>query len=215
MTRTSTTIAAFALLALIAAVSALLPAAAGTAARAEARAGGSAVAIFAAGCFWCVEADFDKVAGVLDTTSGYTGGRTDNPSYDDVATETTGHVEAVRVTYDPAKVSYKELLDYYWRHTDITDGRGQFCDRGSSYAPVIFVADDEQRALAETGKRELEESKRFARVAVRIAPVFRFWPAEAEHQNYYKKNPIRYRYYRTGCGRDARLRQVWGSDYTN
>ncbi len=174
-----------------------------------------AVAIFAAGCFWCVEADFDKVEGVLDTTSGYTGGKIDNPSYDDVASETTGHVEAVRVTYDPAKVTYKELLDYYWRHTDVTDAGGQFCDRGPSYAPVIFVSDEEQRALAEAGKRDLESSKRFARVAVRIAPAFRFWPAEAEHQNYYKKNPLRYRYYRAGCGRDARIRQIWGSDYTN
>lgn len=215
MTRTWTIRAAAALLALTGAASALMPAAAGTAERAESPAGASAVAIFAAGCFWCVEADFDKVAGVLDTTSGYIGGRTDNPSYDDVATETTGHVEAVRVTYDPAKVSYKELLDFYWHHTDVTDGRGQFCDRGTAYAPVIFVADDKQRALAEAGKRELEDSKRFSRVAVRIAPAFRFWPAEAEHQNYYKKNPIRYRYYRAGCGRDARLRQVWGSEYTN
>lgn len=174
-----------------------------------------AVAIFAAGCFWCVEADFDKVEGVLDTTSGYAGGKTDNPSYEDVASESTGHVEAVRVTYDPAKVSYKELLDYYWRHTDVTDGRGQFCDRGASYAPVIFVSDDEQRALAETQKHELEASKRFSRIAVRIEPAFRFWPAETEHQNYYKKNPLRYRYYRAGCGRDARIRQIWGSEYTN
>lgn len=174
-----------------------------------------AVAIFAAGCFWCVEADFDKVEGVLDTTSGYTGGKTENPSYEDLASESTGHVEAVRVTYDPAKVSYKELLDYYWRHTDVTDARGQFCDRGASYAPVIFVSDDEQRTLAETQKRELEASKRFSRVAVRIEPAFRFWPAETEHQNYYKKNPLRYRYYRAGCGRDARIRQIWGSEYTN
>lgn len=177
--------------------------------------GQKAVAIFAAGCFWCVEADFDKVEGVLDTTSGYTGGDTDNPSYEDVASEKTGHVEAVRVTYDPAKVSYKELLDFYWRHTDVTDGSGQFCDRGPSYAPVIFVSDDEQRTLAEAGKRELVASKRFSRIAVRIEPAFRFWPAETEHQNYYKKNPVRYRYYRAGCGRDARIRQIWGSDYTN
>lgn len=194
--------------------SAFLPAAA-DAPQPQPSATSKAVAIFASGCFWCVEADFDKVEGVLDTTSGYTGGKVDNPSYYDVAGETTGHVEAVRVTYDPAKVSYKELLDYYWRHTDVTDGGGQFCDRGASYAPVIFVSDDEQRALAEAGKRDLEASKRFARIAVRIAPAFRFWPAEAEHQNYYKKNPLRYRYYRAGCGRDARIRQVWGSDYTN
>ena len=174
-----------------------------------------AVAIFAAGCFWCVEADFDKVQGVIDTTSGYTGGKLDNPTYEDVSSETTGHVEAVRVTYDPAKVSYKELLDYYWRHTDVTDGRGQFCDRGASYAPVIFVSDGEQKLLAEASKRELEDSKRFPRIAVQIKPAFRFWPAEIEHQNYYKKNPLRYRYYRAGCGRDARLSQIWRGEFTN
>lgn len=173
------------------------------------------VAIFAAGCFWCVEADFDKVPGVLSTTSGYTGGKYANPTYDDVASGLTGHVEAVRVTYDPSKVSYKKLLDYYWHHVDLTDGRGQFCDRGPPYHPAIFVSDDEQKAQAEASKKDIEDSKRFARVAVEIRPAFRFWPAEPEHQDFYKKNPYRYKFYRYGCGRDARLTQLWGGEYTH
>lgn len=187
----------------------------GKAPAAQATTQASSVAIFAAGCFWCVENDFDKVPGVLDTTSGYAGGKYANPTYDAVATGATGHVEAVKVTFDPAKVTYKQLLDYYWHHVDLTDGRGQFCDRGPAYHPVIFVSDDEQKLLAETSKKELEQSKRFPRIAVDIKPVFRFWPAEAEHQNFYKKNPYRYRFYRAGCGRDARLTQLWGSEYTH
>lgn len=174
-----------------------------------------AVAIFAAGCFWCVERDFDQIAGVLETTSGYIGGDVANPTYEEVATEQTGHVEAVRVTYDATRVSYRELLDYYWHHVDPTDGLGQFCDRGLPYRPAIFTVDAKQKALAEKSKKDLEESGRFARVAVAIEPAFRFWPAEAEHQDFYKKNPYRYRFYRLGCGRDARLAQVWGNDYTH
>lgn len=173
------------------------------------------VAIFAAGCFWCVEADFDKVPGVLDTTSGYTGGELVKPTYEDVSLGTTGHVEAVRVTYDPAKVSYRQLLDYYWRHVDLTDGSGQFCDRGPTYRPAIFVSDERQNSDAAASKQELEDSGRFARIAVEIKPAFRFWPAEEEHQNYYKKNPYRYKFYRAGCGRDARLSRLWGSEYTH
>lgn len=173
------------------------------------------VAIFAAGCFWCVEADFDKVPGVLSTTNGYIGGKYADPTYDLVALGITGHVEAVRVTYDPAKVSYKQLLDHYWHHVDLTDGRGQFCDRGSAYRPVIFASDGQQKAEAEASKKAIEDSKRFAHVAVEIKPAFRFWPAEAEHQDFYRKNPYRYKFYRFGCGRDARLMQLWGSEYAH
>ncbi len=166
-------------------------------------------AIFAAGCFWCVESDFDRVPGVTETTSGYTGGTRDNPTYENH----TGHVEAVRVTYDPAKVTYKQLLDYYWHHVDLTDGEGQFCDRGPSYRPVIFVGNDAEAALAKASKSELERSGRFKQVAVQIEPASKFFPAEDYHQDYYTKNPLRYRYYRAGCGRDARLEQIWGTDY--
>lgn len=169
----------------------------------------TAHAIFAAGCFWCVESDFDRVPGVLATTSGYTGGKTNNPSYEDH----TGHVEALQVDYDPARVSYETLLDYYWRHVDLTDGNGQFCDRGPSYRPVIFTSDETQKALAEKSKKDLEDSGRFKKIAVRIETAGTFFPAEDYHQDYYKKNPLRYRYYRTGCGRDARLTQLWGAEY--
>ena len=173
-------------------------------------------AIFAAGCFWCVESDFDTVPGVLETVSGYTGGHFDHPTYNDVSHGDTGHVEAVKVTFDPSKVSYQTLLDFYWHHVDATDGLGQFCDRGSSYKPVIFVKDDAQRSLAEASRKSLVESNVLGRpIAVEIAGAQAFWPAEDEHQNYYKKNPIRYGYYRLGCGRDARLRQLWGSAATH
>ena len=169
----------------------------------------SAHAVFAAGCFWCVENDFDRVPGVTGTTSGYTGGKLNNPTYE----HHTGHVEAVQVTYDPAKVTYMQLLDYYWHHVDLTDGRGQFCDRGPSYRPVIFVGSDAEAALAKASKSELERSGRFKQVAVQIEPAGKFFPAEDYHQDYYTKNPRRYRYYRAGCGRDARLEQIWGADY--
>lgn len=167
-------------------------------------------AIFAAGCFWCVEKDFDEVPGVVETISGYTGGRTANPSYEAVARGRTGHVEAVLVRFDPKRVSYQELLDYYWRHTDVTDGYGQFCDRGSAYRPVIFTRGEEQAQLAQAGKAALEATGRFReKIAVSIRPAGPFTPAETEHQDYSRKNPIRYRYYRTGCGRDARIKALW------
>lgn len=191
------------------------PAAAKAGAELSAKGPAAATAIFAAGCFWCVEADFDKVPGVISTTSGYTGGKYANPTYDDVAVGVTGHVEAVRITFDPARISYQQLLDYYWHHVDPTDARGQFCDRGGAYQPVIFVSDDAQKAEAEASKKQLEDSKRFKRVAVEIKPAFRFWPAEAEHQDFYKKNPYRYRFYRLGCGRDAHLARLWGSEYAH
>jgi len=200
---------------LLLAVLMLCPALSGRAdepARDQARAA-SAVATFAAGCFWCVERDFDKVKGVLDTTSGYTGGHTPNPTYDDVTTDETGHVEAVRVTYDPTVVTYAALLAVYWHNVDPIDGRGQFCDRGSAYRPVIFYHDDEQKRLAEASFADLESSHRFSRpIAVKIEPAGAFTKAEDEHQNFFEKHPFYYSYFRAGCGRDARLTQLWGME---
>lgn len=172
---------------------------------------GEAVATFAAGCFWCVQADFDKVAGVLRTTTGYMGGMTRNPTYEEVATGRTGHTEVVQVVFDPKRVSYGQLLEVYWRNTDVLDGRGQFCDRGSAYRPAIFAHDDEQLRLANEGKKALDDSARFMRpVAVQIARATAFTPAEPEHQKFYKSNPRWYTFYRWGCGRDSRLHQLWG-----
>jgi peptide-methionine (S)-S-oxide reductase len=173
---------------------------------------GQAVAIFAGGCFWCMEPPFDALDGVLSTTSGYTGGSVDAPSYEQVSEGGTGHLEAVEVVYDPARVGYARLLEVFWRNVDPTDPGGQFCDRGPQYRAAIFVRDDEQRAAAEASRRELEASGRFpASLATEIRPAARFWPAEEYHQDFYQRNPIRYRYYRQGCGRDRRLEQVWGS----
>lgn len=168
---------------------------------------------FAGGCFWCVESDFDKLDGVKETISGFMGGTTKNPTYAQVSLGNTGHAEAVRITYDPKVVSYKQLLDYYWRHVDLLDGGGQFCDRGSQYRPVIFVATPEERKLAEEEKAALEKSGRFSEpIAVEIADAGVFTPAEDYHQNYYQTHPIQYAYYRHACGRDARIKQLWGSE---
>ena len=178
--------------------------------------GQKATAIFAAGCFWCVESDFDKVNGVLETISGYTGGSKAKPTYEEVGSGTTGHAEALQVVYDPAKVSYSKLLDYYWRHVDLLDAGGQFCDRGNQYRPAIFTNSDEQKKLADESKAALEKSGRFKqKIAVEIVPATAFTPAEDYHQDYYKKNPLRYKLYRTGCGRDARLEKLWGAEYTH
>lgn len=161
----------------------------------------TSVAIFAAGCFWCVQRDFDSIEGVIETTTGYTGGATPNPTYDDVAIGGTGHTEAVRVVFDPARISYKNLLDFYWHHVDLVDGRGQFCDRGDQYRPAIFTFSDDQQMLAEESKAALEKAQRFKRrIAVEIVPATAFTPAEVEHQAYYKKNPLSYGFYRWGCG---------------
>ncbi len=193
----------------------LIPFAAG-AENAPAPAASKATAIFAAGCFWCVESDFDKVPGVLETTSGYAGGKTEHPTYEEVGGGQTGHAEALQVTYDPSKVSYEKLLDYYWHHVDLVDGGGQFCDRGSQYRPAIFTNSDEQKALAEASKAALEKTGKFKQpIAVQIAPAGVFTAAEDYHQDYYKKNPIRYKFYRSGCGRDARMEQLWGAEYTH
>lgn len=168
------------------------------------------VATFAAGCYWCVESDFDRVKGVLDTTSGFMGGKTENPTYEEVSSGATGHTEVVKVTYDPAVVSYQQLLDAYWLNVDPIDKTGQFCDRGSQYRPAIFVYDGEQRKLAEASKKTIEDSKRFGEspVVVEINDASAFTPAP--DQNFYQTNSIRYKFYRAGCGRDARLKQLWG-----
>lgn len=176
------------------------------------------VATFGSGCFWCTEYDFDKVPGVLETISGYMGGATDNPSYKSVSSGKTGHAEVLRVTYDPTKISYDKLLNYYWRTTDVVDGGGQFCDRGSQYRPVIFTHSPEQLEKAQRGKTALDKSKRFDRpIAVEIQPAegVKFTPAETYHQDYHLKSPLRYKVYRRGCGRDARLVELWGATPTH
>lgn len=175
-----------------------------------ATAGPLAVATFAAGCFWSVEYDFDKVEGVVETTSGFTGGHTANPTYFDVSRGDTGHLEAVQLKYDTSKVSYEKLLDYYWHHVDFLDGDGQFCDQGDEYRPAIFTHTDEQKKLADESKAALEGSGRFkAPIAVEILPASTFTAAEEYHQDYYKKNPLRYHAYRSACGRDARIAAIW------
>ena len=169
-----------------------------------------ASAVFAGGCFWCLEADFDKVAGVIGTESGYTGGKIPNPSYQQVSAGGTGHTEAVRVRYDPAKVSYEQLVEYFWRHIDPTVKDRQFCDVGSQYRSAIFWQNDAERRIAEASRDALLKSGKFKQVFTEIAAAFPFYPAEEYHQDYYTKNPIRYAYYRNGCGRDARGKEVWG-----
>jgi peptide-methionine (S)-S-oxide reductase len=172
---------------------------------------GLAKATFAGGCFWCVEADFDKVPGVKSTTSGYVGGKVANPSYEQVAGKGTGHAEAVEVVYDPKAVSYEQLLTYFWRTIDPTTKDRQFCDAGSPYRTGIFVHDAQQLAAAQASKAALEKSKPFAEpVVTEISMATAFYAAEDYHQDYYKKNPVRYKYYRNGCGRDERLKQLWG-----
>jgi peptide methionine sulfoxide reductase msrA/msrB len=171
------------------------------------------IATFAGGCFWCSESDFEKIPGVVKVISGYTGGKKENPTYEEVSAGTTGHVEAFQVYYDPEKVSYEKLLDVFWRHIDPTDGGGQFVDRGSQYASAIFYHDEEQKRLAEKSKAELGKSGKFARpIVTPILNFTRFYDAEEYHQDYYKKNPLRYTYYRHGSGRDQFLEKVWGKE---
>ena len=170
-------------------------------------------ATFAGGCFWCVESDFEKVDGVVEAVSGYTGGQEPNPTYKQVSAGGTGHTEAVQIHYDPDKISYKELLDVLWRHMDPTDARGQFADRGSQYRPAIFYHDEEQKRIAEESKAELEKSGRFSKpIATEIVPLTEFYEAEEYHQDYYEKNPLRYKFYRRGSGRDQFLKRTWGAD---
>ncbi|HET7409773.1 MAG TPA: peptide-methionine (S)-S-oxide reductase MsrA [Paracoccaceae bacterium] len=185
---------------------ALALALAGPAAAAEPK-----TAVFAGGCFWCVEADFDKVPGVLETVSGYTGGTVPEPTYRQVGSGGTGHYEAVEITYDPDEVTYEELLHTFWRTVDPTDPGGQFCDRGDSYLTAIFVADEAERAAAEASKAEAGEALG-QEIVTPILDRAEFWPAEDYHQDYYLKNPQRYAYYRWGCGRDARVEELWGDE---
>jgi peptide methionine sulfoxide reductase msrA/msrB len=164
-------------------------------------------AVFASGCFWCSEADFEKVPGVQDAISGYAGGRTQNPTYKQVSSGATGHTEAIRVLYDPTVVTYAQLLDHYWSTSDPFDGGGQFCDRGAQYRPAIFPLNDGQRAIAEQSMKAFQQ--RAGRpLAVKLETLEKFWPAEDEHQDFYKKHPLRYQQYRAGCGRDARVRAI-------
>ena len=168
-----------------------------------------ATAVFAGGCFWCTESDFDKMPGVVATTSGYIGGRTANPTYEQVSAGDTGHIEAVRVTYDPARISYAELAARFMRTIDPLDAGGSFCDRGYQYRSAFFVADAGQRRVAEAVKARAQQSLNKP-VATLVLPASTFTPAEDYHQDYYKNNPIRYRFYRSRCGRAARLAEVWG-----
>ncbi len=164
-------------------------------------------ATFAAGCFWCVESDFDKVAGVISTTSGFTGGRVANPTYEQVSSGGTGHTEAVEIVFDPKVVTYEQLLDHYWKNVDPFVAHRQFCDVGDQYRPEIFVHDPAQRAAAEASKARVQEKFREP-IVVRITDAQPFYKAEAYHQDYYKKNPLQYRYYRWSCGRDSRLEDI-------
>jgi peptide-methionine (S)-S-oxide reductase len=173
--------------------------------------GPTAKATFAGGCFWCVEADFDKVPGVISTTSGYTGGTVANPTYEQVSSKRTGHAEAVLIVYDPGKVSYEQLLDRFWHSIDPTTKDAQFCDHGSPYRTAIFTHDAAQANAAKASLEALQKSKPFKQpIVTEIAPAGPFYLAEDYHQDYYKKNPTRYQYYRSACGRDARLKQLWG-----
>ncbi len=171
----------------------------------------TARAIFAGGCFWCVEADFDKVVGVLSTTSGYIGGTVAKPTYEQVSAKRTGHAEAVEIVFDPRRVSYEQLLRHFWRTTDPTAKDRQFCDIGTPYRHAIFAVDDAQLRQAQASRADLEKTKPFKQpIVTEIVLAGTFYPAEAYHQDYYKKNPVRYQYYRASCGRDLRLQQLWG-----
>ena len=171
----------------------------------------TARATFAGGCFWCMEPPFDAVEGVVSTTSGYAGGHLENPTYEEVSAGGTGHAEAVQVEYDPSVVSYQELLEVFWRNIDPTVRDRQFCDRGSQYRSAIFYHDEEQRAAAERSRAELDRTKPFrGPIVTEIVPLDAFYPAEEYHQDYARKHPLKYKYYRYGCGRDRRLEELWG-----
>jgi peptide-methionine (S)-S-oxide reductase len=171
---------------------------------------GRAVATFAGGCFWCVESDFDHLKGVISTTSGYTGGHVKNPTYHQVSAGGTGHAESVEIVYDSSKVNYAQLLTYFWHHIDPTVKDRQFCDVGHQYRTAIFVHNDEQRKLAEASKKKVEAELKKP-IYTEIVTAGPFYPAESYHQDYYKKNPVQYRFYRWNCGRDQRIKQIWGA----
>jgi peptide-methionine (S)-S-oxide reductase len=167
------------------------------------------VAAFAGGCFWCMESDFEKLPGVTSVVSGYTGGKEDHPGYEQVSAHETGHAESVQVHYDPARVSYDQLLDWYWHHVDPLTPNAQFCDHGPQYRTAIFYSDAVEKAAAEASKARYEKQLGQP-IVTQIVPAGTFWPAEDYHQDYYKKNPVRYKFYRFNCGRDARIEEVWG-----
>ena len=170
-----------------------------------------ATAIFAGGCFWCEETAFEGVPGVVAVISGYTGGQAPNPTYEQVSSGVTGHAESVQVIYDPSKISYEKLLDIFWHNVDPFQANGQFCDHGNQYRSAIFFKDEGERKAAEASKARLESDARFkGKIVTQIVPASTFYPAEEYHQDFYKKNPVRYHTYRTGCGRDARLKEIWG-----
>lgn len=170
----------------------------------------TASALFAGGCFWCIEADFERLPGVIGAESGYTAGRTPNPTYEQVSAGGTGHTEAVRVTYDPAKVSYPQLVDYFWRHIDPTVKDRQFCDAGTQYRSGIYWQNEAERKVAEASRDTLLKGGKLTKIHTEIIAASTFYPAEEYHQDYYKKNPIRYAYYRKSCGREARVEEIWG-----
>lgn len=171
------------------------------------------VATFAGGCFWSMEYEWDQVAGVKETVSGFMGGKTPHPSYEQVSHGNTGHAESVQIKYDPKVVSYPQLVDYYWHHVDLLDGGGQFCDRGDEYRPVIFAHTPEQKQVAQQSKAALDASHRFSTpIAVTIGDAGPFTPAEDYHQNFHNTNEQYYKRYRVGCGRDARLKEIWGAE---
>ena len=170
-------------------------------------------AIFAGGCFWCEESAFEDLPGVVSAVSGYTGGRTTDPTYEQVSTGMTGHAESAEITFDPAKISYEGLLQVFWHNIDPTQSDGQFCDHGSQYRSAIFYLNDAQKRAAEASKAKLEQDPRFrGKIATQIVPASKFYPAEEHHQNYCKVNPLRYKMYAAGCGRAARLKAIWGDD---
>jgi len=170
-------------------------------------------AIFAGGCFWCMEPPFDKLDGVISTTSGYTAGHKKNPTYKEVSAGSTGHTEAIEIIYDPKKITYAKLLDVFWKNIDPVAVDSQFCDAGSQYRSGIYYLDEKQRAEAQRSLQQLNENKPFkGEIATEILPASTFYPAEDYHQDYYQKNPLRYKYYRFACGRDQRLQEIWGSD---
>ncbi|MCH9626021.1 MAG: Peptide methionine sulfoxide reductase MsrA [Chlamydiales bacterium] len=170
-------------------------------------------ALFAGGCFWCMEQAFDEVEGVVSTTSGFTGGEEPNPTYAEVSSGKTGHVETVEVVFDPKRVSYEELLDVYWRNVDPTRNDGQFCDTGVQYRPVIFYLNEQQKKEAEASKEKLLKETKVQPILVDILPATQFYPAEEYHQNYHQKNPYRYKFYKYRCGRKQRLKELWGCVY--
>ena len=170
-----------------------------------------ATAIFAGGCFWCEETAFEGLPGVFSVVSGYTGGQKKNPTYEEVSAGSTGHAESVEVTYDPSLITYEKLLEVFWHNVDPTQSNGQFCDHGTQYRSAIFYKDEAQRKAAEESKRRVEEMPRFkGKVVTQIVAASTFYPAEEYHQDFYKKSPVRYQSYRQGCGRDARLKELWG-----